>query len=71
MDDSEFWRIVGLFDWQKIGNDEAVLKPAVNWSIAHVPPTLRRRRRQIQALGRKEYLVPSDHISASHKMAFP
>ena len=29
MDDSEFWRIIGLFNWQKAGDDEAVLKPAI------------------------------------------
>jgi hypothetical protein len=29
MNDQEFWRIIGLFNWKKAGDDEAVLKPAV------------------------------------------
>ena len=28
MDEKEFWRIIGLFNWKKTGDDEAVLKPA-------------------------------------------
>lgn len=29
MDETEFWRIIGLLDWKRTGDDEAVLKPAV------------------------------------------
>lgn len=30
MDDNTFWRIIGLLDWNKTGDDDAVLKPAAN-----------------------------------------
>lgn len=29
MDETEFWRIIGLFNWKRTGDDDAVLKPAV------------------------------------------
>jgi predicted DNA-binding WGR domain protein len=29
MSDPVFWRIIGLFDWKKTGDDDEVLKPAV------------------------------------------
>ena len=29
MDEKEFWRIIGLFNWKKTGDDDAVLKPGV------------------------------------------
>jgi predicted DNA-binding WGR domain protein len=29
MSDDVFWRIIGLFNWKKTGDDEAVLEPAV------------------------------------------
>ena len=29
MDDLEFWRIIGLFNWNRAGDDDAVLKPAI------------------------------------------
>ncbi|RNF83227.1 DUF4240 domain-containing protein [Montanilutibacter psychrotolerans] len=29
MDEKEFWRIIGLFNWKRTGDDDAVLKPAV------------------------------------------
>lgn len=29
MNDSEFWTIIGLFDWDQTGDDDAVLKPAI------------------------------------------
>jgi len=29
MNDPEFWRIIGLLDWNKTGDDDAVLRPAV------------------------------------------
>jgi hypothetical protein len=29
MNEQEFWRIIGLFNWKKLGDDDAVLKPAV------------------------------------------
>lgn len=29
MDEIEFWRIIGLLNWKRTGDDEAVLKPAV------------------------------------------
>jgi predicted DNA-binding WGR domain protein len=29
MSEEVFWRIIGLFNWKKTGNDEAVLEPAV------------------------------------------
>ena len=28
MDENEFWRIIGLFNWKRTGDDDAVLKPA-------------------------------------------
>ena len=30
MSDSVFWRIINLFNWKKLGDDDEVLKPAVN-----------------------------------------
>lgn len=29
MDENEFWRVIGLFNWKRTGDDDAVLKPAV------------------------------------------
>lgn len=29
MDEKDFWRIIGLLDWKRTGDDDAVLKPAV------------------------------------------
>lgn len=29
MSDDVFWRIVGLFNWKKLGDDDAVIRPAV------------------------------------------
>jgi predicted DNA-binding WGR domain protein len=29
MSEDVFWRLIGLFNWQKLGDDEAVIKPAV------------------------------------------
>jgi predicted DNA-binding WGR domain protein len=29
MSDDVFWRIIGLFNWKKLGDDEAVIEPAV------------------------------------------
>jgi hypothetical protein len=29
MDDKTFWTIIGRFDWKKLGNDDAVIKPGV------------------------------------------
>lgn len=29
MSDEVFWRIIGLFNWKKTGNDDAVIEPAV------------------------------------------
>lgn len=29
MSEDVFWRILGLFNWKKLGNDEAVIEPAV------------------------------------------
>jgi predicted DNA-binding WGR domain protein len=30
MSEDVFWRIIGLFNWKKLGDDEAVIEPAVN-----------------------------------------
>jgi hypothetical protein len=30
MDNAQFWRIIGLFDWEHEGDDEAVIAPAVD-----------------------------------------
>jgi len=30
LSDSEFWRIIALLDWEKTGDDEAVIAPAVD-----------------------------------------
>lgn len=29
MSEGEFWRIIGLFNWKKLGDDDAVIRPAV------------------------------------------
>jgi hypothetical protein len=29
VDENEFWRIIGLLNWKRTGDDDAVLKPAV------------------------------------------
>ena len=29
MDNAQFWRIIGLFDWEREGDDQAVLEPAI------------------------------------------
>ena len=35
MDEKEFWRIVGLFNWKRTGNDDAVLAPAIKGLAKH------------------------------------
>ena len=35
MDEKEFWRIIGLLDWKRTGDDDAVLKPAVKALAKH------------------------------------
>lgn len=31
LSENSFWEVIGLLDWQKEGDDEAVLEPAVNY----------------------------------------
>ena len=37
INETEFWRIIGLFNWKRTGDDEAVLKPAVK-ALANKSP---------------------------------
>ena len=30
MNEAEFWRILGLMNWKRVGNDDAVCKPAID-----------------------------------------
>jgi len=36
MDNTQFWRIIGLFDWEREGDDEAVLEPAID-ALSRLP----------------------------------
>lgn len=36
MDNAQFWRVIGLFDWDREGDDRAVLEPAID-ALSRLP----------------------------------
>lgn len=42
MSETEFWKIIAKFNWKKLGDDAAVIKPAVNALAAWQPAQIRR-----------------------------
>jgi hypothetical protein len=41
MAESDFWAVIGLLDWSKTGNDEAVIAPAINALAKQSKPSIR------------------------------